>query len=73
MLADGHGPGAVQKQANTEYRLLDQAEKESLKKQADEKNSGDLSDSRIPRQPLIKKLVANIHANVSLSLSLNVF
>ena len=62
-----------QKQANTEYRLLDQAEKESLKKQADEKNSGDLSDSRIPRQPLIKKLVANIHANVSLSLSLNVF
>ena len=54
MLADGHGPGAVQKQANIEYRLLDDAEKESLHKKAEEQNSGDPSDSRIPRQQLIK-------------------
>lgn len=65
MLADGHGPGAVQKQANIEYRLLDDAEKESLNKKAEEQNSGDPSDSRIPRQQLIKKLVANIDSNVS--------
>lgn len=65
MLADGHGPGAVQKQANIEYRLLDDAEKESLHKKAEEQISGDPSDSRIPRQQLIKKLVANIDSNVS--------
>ena len=31
MLADGHGPGAVQKQANIEYRLLDGAENTARK------------------------------------------
>jgi len=65
MLADGHGPGEVQKEANIAYRRLTSAEKERLRKEADEENSANPVDfARIPRQRLIGKIVANIHANV---------
>ena len=68
MLADGHGPGVVQKEANIAYRELTTAEKERLRKEADEENCADRADvPRIPRQRLIGKIVANIHANVGIS------
>ena len=68
MLADGHGPGVVQKEANIAYRQLTTAEKERLRKEADEENSAERADvTRIPRQRLIEKIVANIHANVRIS------
>ena len=65
MVADGHGPGVVQKEANIAYRQLTTAEKERLRKEADKENSAERADvTRIPRQRLIGKIVANIHANV---------
>ena len=68
MLADGHGPGVVQKEANIAYRELTAAEKERLRKEADDENSADRADvSQIPRQRLIRKIVANIQANVRIS------
>ena len=68
MLADGHGPGVVQKEANIAYRELTAAEKERLRKEADDENSADRADvSQIPRQRVIRKIVANMHASVRIS------
>ena len=68
MLADGHGPGVVQKEANISNRQSTTAEKERLRKEADEENSAERADvTRIPRQRLIGKMVANIHANARIS------
>ena len=64
MLADGHGPGEIQKKANTSYRQLTSEQKEGLQKEAEEANSAGAADERIPRQRLIQKIVANMHANV---------
>jgi len=63
VLAEGHGPGDIQKQANLAYRQLTCEEKEEFRKTADEENCADPSNTRIPRQRLVKKIVANIHAN----------
>ncbi|XP_044168823.1 uncharacterized protein LOC122953034 isoform X3 [Acropora millepora] len=63
ILADGHGPGEVQKQANVAYRQLSIEEMEELKKKAEEENSGEPT-VQIPRQRLISKIVANIQANM---------
>lgn len=70
MLAEGHGPGDIQKQANLAYRQLTCEEKEEFRKTADEENCADPSNTRIPRQRLVKKIVANIHANVRIVLPL---
>lgn len=63
ILADGHGPGEVQKQANVAYRQLSIEEMEELKKKAEGENSGEPT-AQIPRQRLISKIVANIQANM---------
>ncbi|XP_015759496.1 PREDICTED: uncharacterized protein LOC107338777 isoform X1 [Acropora digitifera] len=63
MLADGHGPGEVQKQANVAYRQLSVEEMEGLKKKAEEENSGEPT-TQIPRQRLIRKIKTNIHADM---------
>ena len=68
MLADGHGPGEVQKQANVAYRQLSVEEMEGLKKKAEEENSGEPT-AQIPRQRLIRKMITNIHANVRILFS----
>jgi len=44
LLADGHGPGIVQKEANIAYGQLMTAEKERLRKEADKENSADPAD-----------------------------
>jgi len=64
MLADGHGPGEIQRKANTAYRQLTSEQKEGLRKEAEEADSAGATDERIPRQRLIQKIVVNIHANV---------
>ena len=63
MLADGHGPGEVQKLANVAYRQLSVEEMEGLRKKAEEENSGEPT-AQIPRERLIRKIITNIHANV---------
>ena len=68
MLADGHGPGEVQKQANVAYRQLSVEEMEGLKKKAEEENSGEPT-VQIPRQRLIRKIKTNIHADVRILFS----
>ena len=68
MLADGHGPGEVQKQANVAYRQLSVEEMEELKKKAEEENSGEPT-AQIPRQRLIRKIKTNIHAEVRILFS----
>ena len=72
MIADGNGPGEVQKQANNAYRQLTPEEKEELRKVAEEKNC-DPTDVQIPRQRLIRKIVANIHANVRIQIPSSVY
>ena len=53
MLADGHGPSEVQKEANIAYHQLTSAEKERLRKEADKENSANPVDfAWIPRQRL---------------------
>lgn len=64
MLAHGHGPGEIQKKANTAYRQLTSEQKEGFRKEAEEANSAGATDERISRQRLILKIVANINANV---------
>lgn len=65
MLAEGHGPSDIQKQANNAYRQL--TCEEELRKTADEENCANPSDTRIPRQRLVKKIVAN-HAKATIRL-----
>lgn len=72
MIADSHGPGKVQKQANNAYRQLTPEEKQGLRKAAEEKNC-DPTDVQIPRQQLIRKIVSNIHANVHIQIPSSVY
>lgn len=63
MIADGLGPGDVQKEANLAYHQLSSEERDTFQKIAEQQNRVEPTEA-IPRERLIRKIVANIDANV---------
>lgn len=70
MMAEGVGAAEVQRRGNIAYQSLGPKEREVYQKKADDanSNSGQVQESAISRTKLVRKIVSNIHANVSIQL-----
>ena len=70
MIAEGVGAAEVQRRGNSAYQSLDDKEREIYQKRADHANSncGQVKESAVSRTKLVRKIVSNIHANVSIQL-----
>ena len=62
MMADGKTLAQIQKEANLEYRRLNEQEKEKFQNMADDKNKRTEDDAT--SSGLVNKLVYNINTNV---------
>lgn len=62
--------GEVQRRGNLAYQSLDAKEHEMYQKWADNanSNSSQVKESVVSRTKLVRKIVSNIHANVSIQL-----
>ena len=70
MMAEGVGAAEVQRRGNMAYQSLDAHEREAYQKRADDanSNSNQMKESAVSRTKLVRKIVSNIHANVSIQL-----
>ena len=70
MMAEGLGAAEVQRRGNMAYQSMDVKEREVYQKRADDANSSSdhAQDSAVSRTKMVRKIVSNIHANVSITL-----
>ena len=69
MMAAGVGAAEVQRRGNLAYQSLDAHELEVYQKRADDANNSDqVKETAVSRTKLVRKIVSNIHANVSIQL-----
>ena len=68
LMAEGVSAAEVQKRGNVAYQSLGTKELESYQKRADDANSNSGQESAVSRTKLVRKIISNIHANVSIQL-----
>lgn len=69
MMAEGVSVAELQRRGNVAYQSLDAKECEMYQKRADDANSNNqVKESAVSHTKLVRKIVSNIHANVSIQL-----